>query len=493
MTTAGVETPIGRRILLLLLLGAWVLLLLVTHMGPRSPYTYLTVLFEPKVDATRYFHPDAPTVYPVTRFFYDGTKPSDWETAHNIHLPFHSFATAIALSFVRDYPIANYVINVLFLMLLAWAAIRLGMRHGMGQRALLLTLMIVFALPAVLPYLAQPMHYVVGPATNMLLMLAVIALTDDELRRPVLAGAIVAILSLSYHWYVYAAAVLIVLALHRFRTRRDDLIFATVAFVPMAAWNAIVDWLSRGSKSMVIREFYLQTIIVEWAEFFQAPIRRALFPYLATHIGMHIGLHHILALIYWPLLAYVVIGLWKARPTPSRATLLCTLLLGFFFLEQIVTAAFDWENNPRRALPLVFVFACAFCWLMERDSRKRLAGAVHYALLAIVVALAFADVVLSKPGAAFIYTSHGIHTPAKDAMRYVHTAPMVTVHPQQTVLKESLPPARVRSALPFLVTQLFVGTWLVALFWILARANLLPRLAPLAVAAIWLLSAVRFL
>lgn len=491
--TMGTTRSSGVQVVLLALIAAWLLALLVTHTGSRSPYTYQTFALSEPGPTNRLVHPDAMTVLPVTRFFYDAT-PTRWDLAHNLHLPFHSFSAAVAISFIRDYRLANYALNLLFLLLVAAAAIRLGLRSGVPPAALLVGLMTVFALPAIVPYLGQPMHYVTGTAINWLMMLTAIALPQDELRRPVVAGAIVAILALNYDWYVYAAALVIVLAFVGFRRRRDDALFVLVAVAPPVIWHALVQWITSGASSTNVRELFIESVIVEWAAFFQAPVEHALFPFITSHVGVHIGLHHIIALIYWPLVACTIAGLWRSRPPGSRATQLCVALLGFFILEQIASAAFDWENNPRRALPVVFAFGCCWCWLIWRNWSSRPWRLVTFSLLLMTALLAFADTLTSTAGATYLHTPDGIRTPAKDALRYeARTVPARRgVDSGQTALLASFGAARVSRPAVFIVTQLFVAVWLVTFFWLLARADLLPRAAPLIAAAAWLLSAVRF-
>lgn len=476
------------------ILGVWALLLLVTHNGPRSPYTYQMVQFEAK-PPDLIAHPDAMTVLPVTRFFYDGTPPY-WPLAHNLHLPFHSFATAMVVAFVRDYLLANAVMNLAFLLLAVFAAARLGLRSGLRESSLILGLMTVAALPGTVGYIGQPMHYIAGPAISWLVMLAAMALPEEDLSSPWISGALIAILTLNYDWYVYAAAFVALLATRvSFRRRFDSLLFLAVAATPALVWNLFVKWMARGTSSTSVRELFLESVLVEWAEFFRSPGTHPLLPYIATHIGMHIGLHHVIALIYWPLVVCAAIALWRNAPSASRATFICLALVAFFILEQLVSAAFDWENNSRRALAVVFAFACAWCRVVDGRSRAAAWRYGIYALLLLTAFLAMSDTLLHKAGASYLYTPYAIRRPPKDAL-IVEAKTLPRTPPpavEQTQLLEPFPRARLHCAPFFAIAQFAVASALTLLFALLARARLLPRHAPAILAALWLLSAVRFL
>jgi hypothetical protein len=470
------------------LLAAWALLLLATHHAQRSPYTYISELTSEFIDMGRVAAPDALTVLPVTRFFYDGTPPADYAKAHNLWLPLHSFAAAVGLSFIRDYLWANSLVNLAFLVILAAAAVRFGLRHNLRPPTLLLGLATLFALPPVVACIGQPLHYVVAPAITFLMMLAAMALDDDDLRNPWIAGALTAVLTLSYHWYAFVAALVAYLALVRFRRRRDDVLYVFAAAMPVILWEVFLRAVTAGRASTTIRNALVLPVLYEWAEFFHHPIDRVMMPLIATHVGAAVAFHQVISLIHWPLLIAAACAVWILRPRLPR---LLVLLVLFFVLEQLASAAFDFENSPRRAFPFLFVFACAYCWSVDRLSQRRAWLAVFLGLFAFTSFFAFADVVFDRGGGAFLYVGEAIQLP-KDAMRYesrtLPREPEGVARDPQTELRAAFPAARFHFSWPFVIAQLFVAFWMTTAFWIAARARLLPRAAPWFATGVWMLS-----
>jgi hypothetical protein len=472
------------------ILAAWALLLLVTHDAERSPYTYVSELTlgpSPLSDLGRVAAPDALTVLPVTRFFYDGTPPADFAKAHNLWLPLHSFAASVGLSFVRNYLWANSLVNLLFIVMLMVAAVRFGVRHGFDARALLLALATLLALPPVVACIGQPLHYIVAPAITFLMMLAAMALDADDLRNPWIAGALTAVLTLNYHWYVFVAALITYLALIRFRRRIDDAIYLFVAAIPVVLWELFLRNFAAGRMSTTIRNALVMPVIYEWLEFVTHPIERVLMPLIATHIGAAVAFHQVIALIHWPLLVATLIALWVARPPLPRLLL---LLVAFFVVEQLVSAAFDFENSPRRAFPFLFAFSVAWCWAVNRFSSQRAWLATFAALFAFTAFFAFTDVLFDRGGAAFLAVGESIQLP-KDAMRYeTRPLPLTPSVPRdpQPALRAPFPPARFHVTAPFAFAQIFVAFWMTVAFWIAVRARLLPRATPWVGVGVWVVS-----
>lgn len=155
------------RTIVIALLSAWALLLLVTHRGSRSPYTYIPQMMS---TVTRIVNPDALPAVAATRFFYDGSR-ADWARTFNMALPPHPFAAATVAAFVRPYLLANDVTNFVFVVLLIIVAMRLAARFGIGDRAMLLAGATVLAMPPFVAYLGQPLHYIVGPIVNYLVIM----------------------------------------------------------------------------------------------------------------------------------------------------------------------------------------------------------------------------------------------------------------------------------------------------------------------------------
>jgi hypothetical protein len=470
----------------------------VTHRGPRSPYTYVPLAAGERArPVTRNAAPDAITILPVTRFFYDGTTP-DYRTAHNLRLPLHSFLVATVASFVRPYLLANDLTNLLILVLLAAAALRLAARYEIDMRAALLALATVCALPPVVGYVGQAMHYIVGPGISFLIVLAVLALDDNDLRNPWTAGLLTAILMIHYDWYVYVAAIAVyVLFVVRFTSRRDALVYAIVALAPPIAWNAFLKFISGGSISNKLHNLFMADVLSGWLEYLVHPSLKPLLPVAVTQIGAQVAFHQIIAIIYWPLVACCAVALWRmpAGTNAFRGRALLLLLVGFYLLEQLFTAAFDWENNPRRALPVFIVFAFAYCWAIDRHLRRKGWAIAFVALFALTSFVAFADTILGTPAAPSLYMGDTIRSEIKMPLRFQNGRIVLseTLEPEYVPLQQPFPRARLENTTAaFAAANAFAGAAVIALFWIVARAGLLPRLTPHIAAAVWLASAIRF-
>jgi hypothetical protein len=482
---------------ILLALSLWLALLLVTHRGPMSPYSYIPQAGS-ALQVTRAGAEDALTVIPVTRFFYDGTVP-DYEEAHNLRLPLHSFVVSVLMAFIRRYDVANELTNLLFLIILSIAALRLADRYSLHRGAVLLGLATLFALPPIVGYIGQPMHYIVGPAVNDLVILVAFAAGEKRLRNPLFAGALTAILCVNYDWYVFAAALgLYVLFVVRLESSRAAGAYLAVALAPAVAWNRLLAAMSDSKVSARISNTFVSDVVVEWLDFLTKPGARPMFPLAATQIGAHVAFHELIALIHWPLLLGCAIVLWQYRPAAAvpRPVKLLLLLVAIFAVEQLLTAAADWENNPRRALPVFLAFACAYCWAIHTTWHQRAWRITFVTLFALTSLVAFADALIGAPGATPLYMSENIRGTAKYALRYqngrIDIAPELA--PEQRVFRQPFQRAAaagVRWA--WLAANAFAAAALVLLFALLARVDLLPRGAPYACAAVIVLSGIRFL
>ncbi|MCU1350735.1 MAG: hypothetical protein JWO56_3765 [Acidobacteria bacterium] len=470
------------------ILWLWLALLLVTHAGARSPYSYGWALFDR--DGARLFgsvvNPDALTVYPVTLFFYEPVA-IDYTSAHNLKLPLHSFATSVTASFVRSYPLANYVTNLAFLWLLAVVIVNFGERMGIGRAPLLLTSLTLFSLPYYTHYAGQPMQYIAGPVVSFLVMMAAIACSRLGWRQPWLYGALFAILTLNYDWYVFGAALAAyTLFVVRFPRSRDYAVWAVVAFLPALLWSTFLRAISHDTISKLVRDAFLPAIVSAWAEI----IRHAdlVLAYAATHVGLNIALNEIITMLGWPILALVLFGLIRLRPEVlrDRTNVLPLLLVAAYIGEQLVTAAFDWENNPRRAIPVIAACFYAYAYVADRTWNSRRWRLALAAVLVATLGLSFADTVFRSPVITYLSTGQAIRSAPK----------LVFSMAGRTLTPDSLPhlmadrydgfwlwgAAAIRNPelLPaWVVAQLFAGGALLALLAILARAELLPRRAPL--------------
>src|SRR5207248_5522494 len=232
----------GRANAAIAALWLWALLLLLTHAAARSPYSYSWAVIGR--DAARInnavVNPDAVGMVPVARFLYDAEPPPQqlWNRAPNFRLPLHGFVVSVLMAFTRSTLLANYLANLGALMLLAVVAVKLCERCGLPLLPSTVALMTFYALPWVVTYVGQPMHYIVATTINFLAVIAAFCASDDDLRRPLVSGLLVAIVLLNYHPYIYALALAAwIVFVIRFRRVRDVAVFAIVAAAPVTAWT----------------------------------------------------------------------------------------------------------------------------------------------------------------------------------------------------------------------------------------------------------------
>jgi hypothetical protein len=489
---------VSRRTIILIC-GVWLALLLATHAGGRSPYAYGWAMFD--ASAARFdgvvVNPDATPMYQVMRFFYD-LAPLDYSTAYNLRLPFHAFLTAVVASFLRSYILANYLLHLLLLLVVTTAAVRLAERFAIPRTPLLLALLTIQSLPLYAGFIGQPLHYIAGTAINFLVVLALLALPESDLRNPWISGMLTAVLTLNYDWYVFgAAAAAYLLLVVRFPRRRDVALYLGVAAAPGILWTAFLQAISNGTLSSEIQRSFMRVIANEWLLRLREPGKHLLLPFLASHVGLHIAFSMVLAMIYWPLLAFCLAALYRFRAGLGRfrGNALVLLLAGGFVAEQLVTALFDWENNPRRAIPVVFAFAWCYCWAADRAFELRRWRAALVVLFLFSACLAYADTLFRTPAVTYLYTGQAIREAPKEGVRAIEgrrltRESMPYLMEDRNVAWWGVDRAVMRpTQLPlFAMTQCATAAPLLFLAWTLTRAALLPRRSATVLAVVWVLS-----
>ncbi|HEX8252297.1 MAG TPA: hypothetical protein VF846_04035 [Thermoanaerobaculia bacterium] len=467
-----------------LVVWVWIVVLTVTHFGARSPYSYGWAMFAH--DSARIsgavVNPDALLIANVTRFWYDATEPR-WsaQEAENLRFPLHSFSTAMFMGLTRSFLLASVMVNVLFAMLVALAAVNLAERFRMRRAATLVALLTFFTLPMFVDYLGQPLHYIAGIAVSFLVVMSLVAI--DDARWSVLG---LAILLLNYDPYVFVAALLFGFA-RRLRW------YLVAAFVPVAVWSLVLRGLSGDTMTSHLRTWFVLPVLSGWVDFFVAPIDRMLLPVVATHVGLQVALHQFIAMVYWPLAVTCIVLLIRLRPALELRFI--ALLPLFFVAEQLAAAAFDWELNPRRAIPAVLAFAFAYLYGLDRTWEKL--RNLFIALLVMSAFLAMSDTVLGKPAMAYLRTGqairHDIHEVVRAERMRLDTDSLPHLMHDEAIQWRDVATASPQHLGTFALTQLFALALLIGLFLLTARAELLPRWMPFVAAGVWIASLARFI
>jgi hypothetical protein len=486
----------------LAIIWSWLAILLLTHYGARSPYSYLFAFHDEHTATTEgvVVHRDAESGYSVFLFFYE-PRAIQYDIAHNMVYPLPLFVSGNFAAFTRSYILAHYVTNLLILFMLSYAAVRLAEQLGVSRKAILISGLIVASLPMYVHYIGQPLQYVVGPAVSFLILLAVIALSRQGVRDPITFGLLTAVVTLNYDWYVYAAAlVLYFMEVQRFERSRDFALYVIVSFAPRMLWLAFVQLISHGQFSPHLKDAFLDNIIGGWVKVLESPLQNTLFPFLAGHIGLTVAGRMILAMVYWPVVLLVIGALCVLKPRVSdfKPAWLLVFLVVFFILEQLGTAVFDWENGPRRALPVVFAVAFALFYAARELIDRRLWRIAFWAVLIVSMYIPMADRITREPGVPYLSAAIATQAEVKSVLNMQRR--MLTKEMLPSLMDNKVPPrfgmlARPtierRMLLPFLFAQLFLGFFFVMLFWQLARAGLAPSRIHLVVGGVLLLGLTR--
>ncbi|MEA2325833.1 MAG: hypothetical protein QOE68_792 [Thermoanaerobaculia bacterium] len=489
-----------------LIFWAWLALLTLTHLGARSPYSYGWTIVGSTEPASRIsgavVNPDALPLVAVTMFFYDASPVKNWEDAQNFRFPMHAFATSIVASLTRSYLFASYAVNFLFAALVAWAAVNAAERFTIRRSAALVALLTAFTLPIYVEYLGQPLHYVVGIAVSFLIVLSILTLPENDARNPSIAGMALAILLLNYDPIVFvAAAIAYFFFIGRFPRRRDYAIFLATALAPAIVWIGYLRWISHAMMSHNLQRRYLAPVIAAWSDVARHPIRDMLVPFVASHIGLHAAFREIVALIHWPLLVVCIALLIRLRPRlADKRMWIIALLPVAFVIEQMAVAAWDWELNPRRAIPVALAFGVSYCYVVNAMWPRRGWRIAFIALLIGCGFLAMADTITRSPLLAYLHSGQGVREAPQQAIVYQDqrlndkkTMPMLA--DDEPIVWRDLNRATLSAgaSASFAFAQLFNIALLVALFWLAARSRILPRWTPAIAAALWIIGFVRFL
>jgi hypothetical protein len=494
-----VTGPQLPRSVVVTVVAVWIVLLTATHWGARSPYSYgWAILTNEPENATHLsgavVNPDSVPAKFVTLYFYTAS-PLDWPTSQNLKLPLHSFAASMAMAFTRSFLLANYVANVVFAILLALAAVSFADRYDIRRSVALVTLLTVFSLPLFVDYLGQPLQYIVGACASFLVMLAIVI---REERNPWALGLAATILVLNYDPYIYLGALVgYVLFAVRFRRVREYAIFVLAAALPNVLWTQYLRLSSRGLMTKHLRKTFIEPVLEGWREMMDAPLENLIQPFVASHIGVHVAMHQIVAIVYWPLIALCVFLLIRLRPRIERGFVLVALLPLFLFLEQIAAAAWDWELNPRRAIPVMLTFAIAWAYSANRVWQQRGWRIAFVALMAMSMFLAMGDTLLKEPVLAYMRTGQAVrydpHEPIRIENQRLEKTSLPKLMSDEKIEWRDIERARVERWGAFAAGQAIGLLLLVGLFWMCGRAGLFPRWSGLAALGVWVVSLVRFL
>ena len=435
----------------------------------------------------------------MTQFFYEPRR-IDYKYGYNLKLPMQSFLSSIGMALTHSYLIGTFALNFLITCLLAVAAVNLAGQAGLSRRATLVAGLTFFSLPLWAHYIGQPMQYTVAVSINFLIALTAVALVRKRAATPASFGILTALLTLNYDWYVFAFALLLYLVVSRtLRTFRDYAVYLGTAVIPLVLWRVAIQRMSSGTVSSEIEESFVIPVLSSWLRDLAALRVWPLTPFVVSSVGLRIGITQVMALLYWPLIAACAIALFRTRGKNGHSNVrwLVALFAVAFAVEQMVSAAYDWENNPRRAIPVVFAFGIAYAVAMHRTMAQRAWRVAWLVLFGMTLAFAYADRVMLAPAITYLDSGEATRGLPKEPLaaniRVLTRNEMPLLGEDEDVQWAMPGPAVIRDRsmlLTFGASQLALLAMVCGVLWMAARGELLPRWSAALFAGVWAVSLV---
>lgn len=485
-----------RQQMLLLCVFFWFLLILLcTHYGSNSPYSYGWTYFghsmTAKIDNAS-VNPDALTVIPLTDFFYDPIK-TKITAAPNINLPLHSFLAATTMGIFHSYMFSNSLLNILLLTLVSFMLIRLAAEARFGFWPTLIAGLTALSLPYFTHYLAQPMQYIVGSCLNFIVIITAFNLKEEDSKNPIIWAILFAVLLLNYDSYIYLASVVIFCLIKNIKQwdYKEYLQVGCLAFIPILLWQLLQESYLHQGNAQNLEQFF-HAISDGWVSIFRPPLFHIFQPFIVSHVGVSVALNQLLAYFPWPLVVILVISLCKYFDELTKTSFwqLGVIVFSVYLLEQIFTAGFDWENNPRRAIPIILVFTIFYTWIVNRVFYSTLGSfkvkSFFVTLLICMIALLFADTFLHYGVYQMLEVGQVIRGSVKELVMNMLNYQLVANEFTGAVssaqfqwVTHAKASWQIDKAAVFLCSQLIMLSVITSLIWVMIRANLVPRISML--------------
>lgn len=478
-----------RKLLVFCVFFLLIMVIFDTHVGKMSPYSYAVPIVSDKVppviDGVS-TSPDAPFFVPMANFFYGSemTLPEKPRSFAATSLPVPAFLTSIFMGLTRSYVFANLLLNVLILLLLFLVFINFTYQSGLSYKTIGVSGVFILLFPFFAHYIGQPMQYITGTAINFLILLAIMNLCRLEKKNPFILGLLTGTLLLNYDPYIFfLAVVLYFIFVDRFERKLDYLYFFAVALSPYVLWTAFIQMIKPPKAVNEYTDVFLKTMLEGWFNYLKNPGKYFSLPFHAPQVGLTAAFKQTIAYIYLPLIPFVGYYVYKFRDSikGSKIFKLLCLLVGVYLLEMMFASVFDWELNTRRALPVLFVFAFALTFTIAKSINSKKGRWVIAALLVISFVLTFADVLIKDPSIQLTQTGVYIRGNPHKIME-VYECRLDKDSIPWVEGKESLEFNDTQKALPgskgvkrFVFSQLFLFLVLLALFYSLYKATLLPH------------------
>jgi hypothetical protein len=388
--------PVRAEILVSLPLWALAALVMGLHLGVHSPYTYGWIAFGGDISVStlegQHVNPDALSIWPLTVGFFAPCGVA--YHAPNVLFPFHALCASVFVALTGSYMIGQYALNAAAIALLVWVFTRACLERSYPKGAVLAAGVLLVTTPWIVCYAGQPLHYLFAGCVSGCVVLAALDMARAGDRSPWRWGALVAVLTLTYDWYVFVAALAIyALAYLRFARPRDALVFLGAGFAPTILWHAFLEVAGGSQLSVRVARMFFDPIRSGYAELLGHPIDHAFDWYMMPHVGLDIGFRTVVGLLGWPVLVVTAVAMWRLRKAASSSPGLriALLLVGLYVAEQMAIAVLDPENSPRRALPVLCAALMVATWAVARTWSSLPCRAVLMALALVCVVTSLAD------------------------------------------------------------------------------------------------------
>jgi hypothetical protein len=383
--------PVRAELLVSLPLWALAALVMCLHLGVHSPYTYGWIAFGGDISVStlegQHVNPDALSIWPLTVGFFAPCGIA--YQAPNVLFPFHALCASAFVALTGSYMIGQYALNGAAIALLVWVFTRACLERGYPRGAVITAGVLVVTTPWIVCYAGQPLHYLFAGCVSGCVVLSALDLARAGDRNPWRWGALVAVLTLTYDWYVLVAALVIYAVVYlRFARARDALVFLGAGFAPTILWHAFLAVAGGPQLSVRVARTFVDPIRNGYAELLAHPIDHMIDWYMMPHVGLDIGFRTVVGALGWPILAVTVVYLWRLRRAATRSpgSRIALLLVGLYVAEQAAIAVLDPENSPRRALPVLCAALVAATWAVAR-SWSSLPSRALMVVLALVCAM----------------------------------------------------------------------------------------------------------
>ncbi|GEM_PF-3049032 len=415
--TVLLKAPFKRKMnmktLVMLVLLLILLLEFFTHIGTKSPYTYIVTMHygaHNEIDG-KAVNWDAPKAIGLTEYFYKPSNPNFSQVGYIDH-PLYGFLVSIVLSFTKSYLLSCYIVNILSVVLFLLIFVNLLVKFNISYKVILLSGVNILLLPFFSHYLSQPLVYITSFCTNMIVLMMIVALINKGDKNYIKYGLLIGSITVTHDWYVYFGALLLFfLFYYRFSVFGYIILFL-LSFLPHLAWRFYTYTFGTGQPDIYASSVLGNEVVPYWKDFLFHPIKNILFPFVAGHVGLLLAYKKITSLIYWPLLFFVTYFLVKKGGLSEKSKLsrllLCMIIV--FLAEFLLIVPLGGENSPRRALPFIFVYFACLVYVIEKIKNSRIAVISLIVLSIFSFLLTFSDFLFDNPVVQVLETRENINS-----------------------------------------------------------------------------------